>query len=839
MRVYDQRGAIDMVKKRVAIIFWIVLAVALTGYSPSSAATATSANLPPLVFLNDSPSPMVVTRPGPISLPAFFLGGQWSNKPFELYAFTGDTAGLYLGSDFLWHPYTGLQTIKPVIATGYAGYQFLLPPFANLFWTAFQDTSQFPDGDIKLTICIDDIIDGALQTTSTDSSCGSTDIVIQSPACIMSLSNTTIQQTITQGGNAQTQTITVSDTCKSTSFTASVVGGGNWLSVPQSFSGSLNVSFNASGLPAGSYTASILVTSAEGVTGNIAVSLTVTPKQACSTLTPTPASFGFTGTVTPVFNTVTVNNSPQALMIKDCSGNIPANLTVAVTSGNTWLSMTPNADGSFNVSASGKAGTGTHSGTITASAPGFTSLTVPVTISAQASTTTCNASTINLWPSSLSFSGIISGSVSSAINVTVKDGCTNDKNFSASANRNWISISPTSGTGSFNVTVTMPAVADTSGSITVNVGGVPYTLPVSAFPSGPACTLPDIPLITDPGTTVASGAAYTVTWSAANGATGYNICEASNSGFVGQTCTYTTATSANYNHTNNLCGAATYYYRVNAVNTCGTTNYSTGAADMQVQGTNIASQLQLKDTSGNVLSSMTKSMTAGSTYSQTINIVNDCGTSVALSGVSVNDAATCTTPFSGNWITAQTAGSSSFSLSINTTGLTAGTYTACVKPTVTGTNLQAPSLLVNISVSTPLPANIIQLTSGQITPITSIPPQSSQVYSAMQTGSIANYTSATKDWATECDMVIMYSGATCGQKLPDINDYNDIIADIKATGNYYAQTGKIFNGYTFYYQIMGQTQSVSLSALPAGCYYVYVYNTSSIDGSYVLTWTQR
>ena len=828
-----------MVLKRIAIIFLIILTAVLAGYSPNAAATA-AADLPPSVFLNDTPGTLVVTKPNPINLPTFILGGQWADKPFELYAFSGDgtTAGVYLGSDGTWRPYTGPEQIKPAIATDMAGYEGVnLPSFINLSWTALENTSQVADGEFQLTVCIDGNVDGTLKMA--DAECGNVNIIIKTPACILSLSGKTIQQTITQGGNALPMSITVSDSCNSTSFTASVVEGGGWISVPQSVNGSFDVSFNASSLQAQSqpYTATIQVTSAGGATDYITVSLTVNPTQACSTLTANPASVAFTGTITPNFNTVIVNNSPQEVTIKDCSGNTVANVTPSVDNGSkTWLSATPNVDGTLTVSANGSAGSGTHNGTITVSATGYTSLSVPVKITVTGGIT-CDSSIVSMFPSPVPFNDA-AGGVSSQL-VTVKDGCNNNKSFSsATASKNWMRVSPASGTGSFTVTVTMPATQDT-GTITVTVDGKQYTVQVSAVPSGPACNLPASPSITDPGTTVASGAGYTVSWAAVAGATGYNICEATNSGFTGQTCSNTSATSANYNHTNSLCGAVTYYYKVRAVNSCGSGSYSTATADMQVPGTGVSSTVQLKDASGNVISLINKTMDVSLTYSQIMTVGDDCGTSISAFTATAYAALAdglCTTNPADPWISATKTTDSKLSVALNTGNLTAGVYKACVKLNFTGTSLPTLTLPVTLTVSAPLQQGVTPLTNQQITPIKSIATHTSQIYSAQQTGSYAGYDLATKDWATYQNMLVMYSGPTCGAKLPDINDYNDIIADV---GRYSPRDGKIFNGYRFYYTLVGQNQAITLNNQPLGCYYVYIYNTSEKTGKYVLTWTQN
>lgn len=727
-------------------ILSITVLIALLGVFSGSEAVTDSA-LPPAVFLNEQPGLLLVKKPEPVNLPTFILGGQWADKPFELYVFTGSGSGSYLGNDYLWHSYDTQNQMYPVIATGMPNYQGVnLPQFANLYWTAFADSTGLPDGDMPLTVCIDNKLDGMLLTA--DSTCGTVTVRLERPTCLLSLSKKDLVNTITEGTNAQQETITVSDTCNSNSFTASVETGGAWLAQPQIAGNAMTVFYNASGLPASTlpYTGTILVTSAGGATDTITTSLTVTPKATCTKLTASPVQVKFTGTVAPIFGTVTVTNSPQQVTVKDCSGNNPANLALAVDDASKqWLSTTRNADGTVAVSANGKAGAGTHYGTVTVSASGFTPLTIPVSITAGGGST-CNASTVNIYPTQLPFSGV-AGSTSSE-SVTVRDGCNNGKSFSVSASKSWIGLSPTSGTGGFTVTVTMPQVAD-SGTISVTVGGIKYTIYVSATPTGPPV-----------------------------------VCN--------------------------------------------------------------ASKVQLVDQSRQPLQMLNVTGTPTGAATQLIGVEDDCHagfTTYSYSVYELANGAACTpppaSPAAPSWMTvSKSAASSQMSVGFSQPNL--GTYKACiaVTPTNSPTAFAPVYLPVTLTVATAPPQNVTVLKNGVVTPIESLKPLTGKVYSAQQTGSFGGFTTATKDWSTQCDMIVMYSGTVCGEKLPDVNDYNAIIDDIRRTGQEAAK-GKVFNNFPFYYQIVGQNQTLSLSNIPLGCYYVYVHNRSDIAGTYVLTWMQR
>jgi len=90
-------------------------------------------------------------------------------------------------------------------------------------------------------------------------------------------------------------------------------------------------------------------------------------------------------------------------------------------------------------------------------------------------------------------------------------------------------------------------------------------------PPAAACDPPSAPgILTGTPTHPASGAQYTITWTASTNASSYELQEAANSGFTGATTTPTSGTSATLTHT--VATDTTYYYRVRAVRSCGGTN---------------------------------------------------------------------------------------------------------------------------------------------------------------------------------------------------------------------------------------------------------------------------
>ncbi|MBW1671947.1 MAG: hypothetical protein JRJ40_11240, partial [Deltaproteobacteria bacterium] len=52
---------------------------------------AEGADVPPQIFVGDTPSSIVVQRGMPVKVPVFFVGGTCANKTVELFIFRTDT----------------------------------------------------------------------------------------------------------------------------------------------------------------------------------------------------------------------------------------------------------------------------------------------------------------------------------------------------------------------------------------------------------------------------------------------------------------------------------------------------------------------------------------------------------------------------------------------------------------------------------------------------------------------------------------------------------------------------------------------------------------------------
>lgn len=175
--------------------------------------------------------------------------------------------------------------------------------------------------------------------------------------------------------------------------------------------GSVKVEVNPTGLPAGSYAATITVTATSGstvYTQTAAVTLDVAAEATAISATPTALSFTYV-TGTPVTNP----SLASAFVLSSSGAAMP--VTVSVT-GAPWLSITPSGNvtllGLLNTIAVTVNPTGldpkVYTGTITVSAPGSTNktLTMIVTLAVDAAVPT----TTSTWPA-----GVIQGSPTTTV----------------------------------------------------------------------------------------------------------------------------------------------------------------------------------------------------------------------------------------------------------------------------------------------------------------------------------------------------------------------------------------------------------------------------------------
>lgn len=269
------------------------------------------------------------------------------------------------------------------------------------------------------------------------------------------------------GGPApSTQTVQLSGG-SAASFTAAATAP--WLTVsPTSGTtpATLTLAVDATGLSAGAYQGSVLITA--GTTPlSVPVSFTVTTNGSNGiTLTPSSATFSQSlGGVAP---------SPQTIQLTSTTaGSFTASSTA------TWLSVTP-ASGTtpasltLAVDATGLV-SGTYKASVTITADASVS-SIPVTLTVAGASTIISAS-----PSSLSFSQALGGTPASSQTVQLSGGSATS--FTTSTTVSWLSTTPASGTTPANLTVTvnssgLPAGVY-QGSVAIAGGPAPVTVSVS------------------------------------------------------------------------------------------------------------------------------------------------------------------------------------------------------------------------------------------------------------------------------------------------------------------------------------------------------------------------
>jgi len=293
------------------------------------------------------------------------------------------------------------------------------------------------------------------------------------------------------GGSAASQNLQLSSSSTALNYTvtSSVTSpaGSTWLQVPTQVGttpGVVNVPVNLQTVPAapGSYTGSITVTapSAGNSPLTVPVSLTITPG---ATLQFSPASLSFAdqiGQAQPPSQGVTVSSN---------SG--PTNYTISTqtNSGQPWLNVSTSSGttpGNFVVSVNSAGLTpGTYDGSVKVTSTGSPQ-TIPVRL------VVSNSALLVVSPGSLTFSAA-QGSLSSSfqnVAVTSTDGSPIRFNIAAgtSTGANWLLASTTTGTTASNLTFSANpnglAIGSYSGTITItattpNVADSPQTIAVT------------------------------------------------------------------------------------------------------------------------------------------------------------------------------------------------------------------------------------------------------------------------------------------------------------------------------------------------------------------------
>ena len=311
---------------------------------------------------------------------------------------------------------------------------------------------------------------------------------------VIGASPTSLSFTAQQGGsNPTVQTLSISNTGGGT-LTWSASDNAAWLTLsPVSGTGNGTVAVNATTgtLAAGSYSGTVTLNASGASSLTVPVTFTVTTAPVPPTIGASPTSFTFTATQGGA------NPATQTLSIANTGGGT---LSWIASDNAAWLSLSPasgTGKGAVTLSAStGSLTAGSHSGTVTVSAPGASSVTVPVTFTV---TKAPVPPAIGASPTSLSFTAQQGGSNPTVQTLSISNTGGGTLTWSASDNAAWLTLSPVSGTGNgtvaVNATTGTLAAGSYSGTVTLNASGassvtVPVTFIVTITPAPPPVTPP-------------------------------------------------------------------------------------------------------------------------------------------------------------------------------------------------------------------------------------------------------------------------------------------------------------------------------------------------------------
>jgi len=363
-------------------------------------------------------------------------------------------------------------------------------------WLAVSPSSGTTPASITVSLQnLGSLAQGTYNGTVTATAAGSNTVTIPVTLTVgtapLTSNPTSLSFSYTTGGSTPaSQAVLIAAGSAAVNFTtsAATTSGGAWLAVSPSSGttpGSITVSVqNLGSLAQGTYTGTVTVTASGSNTVTIPVTLTVgtTPPLTAS---PTSLSFSFTtGGSTP---------ASQAVLIAAGSTAVSFTTSAATTSGGAWLAVSPSSGttpGSITVSVQnlGSLAQGTYTGTVTVTASGSNTVTIPVTL--KVGTTPPLTAT----PTSLSFAYTPGGSTPASQPVLIAAGST-AVSFTTSAattsGGNWLAVSPASGTTPASISVSLQNLGSLtqgtySGTVTVtgsNTVTIPVTLTVGAEPS--------------------------------------------------------------------------------------------------------------------------------------------------------------------------------------------------------------------------------------------------------------------------------------------------------------------------------------------------------------------
>jgi uncharacterized protein (TIGR03437 family) len=312
--------------------------------------------------------------------------------------------------------------------------------------------------------------------------------LIVQPAPVVQISTAGLTFTARQGGEAPpAQTFTVT-AASPTAFSLNVESATPWLTVSPTGNLTTNqtitVTANPAGLGACGCGTFITITWGSSMV-NVPVNFNVTLPPAVNV---SPASLAYAyqvGGALPQAQTVAVSlygviNGQQAF-------------TAAVTTGGTWLSVSPTsgttpATLSVQVSPTGLA-PGVYNGAISVTPTGGFAASVPVTF------TVTGTTTLSASPNAVNFTYSQGGSAPESQTIQVSSAGSGSVAFTATGNATWLTVLPTSGTTPVILTLTASVrglgIGTYAGTISLTpTGGSPLSIPVNLVISAPVTLSP-------------------------------------------------------------------------------------------------------------------------------------------------------------------------------------------------------------------------------------------------------------------------------------------------------------------------------------------------------------
>ena len=422
-------------------------------------------------------------------------------------------------------------------------------------WLSLSPASGTGNGAVTASVATGTLTAGSYSGSITLSAPGTASVTIPVALTItaapvppaIGMSPTSLSFTAQAGANPATQTLTISNAGGGT-LSWSANDSAAWLSLSPASgtgNGAVTASVATGTLTAGSYSGSITLSAPGTASVTIPVALTITAAPVPPAIGMSPTSLSFTA------QQGGGNPAPQTLNISNTGGGT---LSWSVSNNAMWVSHSPtsgNGNGVVTITVStGSLAAGTYNDMVTLSAPGATSVTVPVAFTVTA------ALTINLSPSSLSYAATQGAANPTNQNISLTNSG-GTLNWTVSDDASWLAVSPASGSGSSTLTTSVNTAGLTAGTyngtLTVSAAGTSSkTVAVTLTVNAPATS------------------SVTLTWNAntESDLAGYKIYRATTSGGYGAPIATVQGNITTYIATG-LQSGTTYFFVITAYGSAG------------------------------------------------------------------------------------------------------------------------------------------------------------------------------------------------------------------------------------------------------------------------------